>query len=102
MEMSQLPKYCYAQYLDDKLASNPTYSIQGCGPFMNHFCPGLLGLIRAQQPSHKPFQRRADLSRAMDNIEYTLKGMPAVCWLRADAEAARNRARVIEQTIPKR
>lgn len=95
IESAQLPKYCYAQYVDTRLAADPKYSIQGCGVWMNHFCPGLLQLMRAEKVSSPRSTRADNLHGATENFEYTLKHMPAGCWLRHDAESALSRARAM-------
>lgn len=98
-ELAQLPKYCYAQYVDDKLSSNPEYSIQGCGPFVNHYCGALVDLMRAQQFSRQKFQRRRHVDSAIKEIKYTLDNTSASCWLRPDAEAAMSRARLLDSML---
>ena len=45
-EATQLPKFCWSQYLDVK---GPEYEINGVGPAMNHYCDGLVELIRANK-----------------------------------------------------
>lgn len=99
IEQAQLPKYCYAQYVDEKLAGDPRYSIQGCGVTMNHFCPGLLHLMRAQKVSDSRGARAGELGSAIENFKYTLKAMPPGCWLRPDAEAALARAKIMERFL---
>jgi len=91
-ERAQLPKYCYAQFVDEKLRGHPEYSINGCGVSMNHFCYGLIYLIRAQKATDRAAYRRANAAHAITDIKYTLRGMTDDCRLRADAEAALNRA----------
>ena len=99
VERAQLPTYCYPQYVDSKLAQQPGYSIpRSCGVAMNHFCPGLIYLIRARKASDPPNIRRDNANRAITDINYTLRGMPKECPLRADAEAALARAKSIANT----
>lgn len=98
VERAQLPTYCYAQYVDEKLAAQPGYSITGCGGRMNHFCPGLIYLIRARKASDPPATRRTNAKHAIDDINYSLKDMTPGCPLRADAEAALARAMAILQS----
>lgn len=99
LELAQMPNYCYAQYVDEKLSSNPQYSIQGCGAYMNHYCPGLLQMMRAQKSSAPSYERKENIRQAKGNFDYTLKNMPQGCWLRPEAEAAASRARVVDASI---
>lgn len=99
LELAKLPEYCYAQYVNKKLESDARYSIQRCGPYMNHFCPGLIDLMRAQDV-RKPTQlRRERVASAVKNFEYTLSYMPEGCWLREDADAAMRMAVELEPQI---
>lgn len=99
VEQAQLPLYCYAQFVDKKYAADPRYSIRNCGGSMNHFCPGLLLLIRAQKVSDPPKTRKSNASRAEKDIMYTLNGMSPECPLRGDAEAALAKARAIQKYV---
>jgi hypothetical protein len=99
IELMQLPKYCHAQYIDEKLSSDPQYSIQGCGVYTNHFCPGLIRMSRGQKISLQRDLRREEIRIAKDAFNYTLIHMPEKCWLRQDAESALARAKIIEASI---
>lgn len=99
IELMQLPEYCHAQYVDDKLSGNPKYSIQGCGAYMNHYCPGLVQLERAKKVSAPRPERRENIRMAKNNFNYTLVHMPQVCWLRPYATDAMERAVAVEATI---
>lgn len=98
-EIAKLPKYCYAQYLSEQLAKDPQHSIQGCGPFMNHFCPGLVDMMRAQKPTAQRWERVERVESARKNFAYTLGNMPPNCWLREDAEKAAKEADFLAATI---
>lgn len=98
-EIAKLPKYCYAQYLSEQLAKDPQHSIQGCGAFMNHFCPGLVDMMRAQKPTSQRWERAERIESARKNFAYTLEHMPPNCWLRADAEKAAQEANTLAATI---
>ena len=39
-EVMLLPRFCWGQYLPG--VDGPPYTIEGCGVWMNHYCPGLL------------------------------------------------------------
>lgn len=99
-ERLQLPKYCWALYIDEKLATDPQYTIPGsCGGGMNHLCPGLVLLTRASTASN-PMQVRKDaLSRAKGELSYTLKAMTPNCPLRPDTETAMARAKSLERVL---
>lgn len=94
-EIAQLPKYCYSQYLSDKLSKDPNYSIQGCGAFTNHFCPGLVDMMRAQKASLQRWERNERVESARKNFAYTLEHMPPNCWLKPDAEKAMEAANAL-------
>jgi len=100
VEKAQLPKMCYAQYVDDKLASNPEYTFPpGCGAYMNHYCGGLILLYRASKASRPMGQRKEDLGMANDAFDYTLHYMPPTCPIRSDVEGAKARAGVVKKLL---
>lgn len=88
VETMQLPKFCWAQYLDVK---GPEYSINGCGERMNHYCWGLVELQRANKTFGNPAGRAAYLRYAKENTLYTIRGMEKypTCWLRSHVEKTR-------------
>ena len=95
-ERAQLPKYCWPQYVDAKFGGQPGYSFPpSCGVFMNHYCPGLIALIRAERFSDPQHIRVSNAGGAIGAFNYTLKNMPPACPLRADVEAAYARAKRI-------
>lgn len=96
LDLANLPKYCYAQYVDERLSKDPQHSIQGCGPFVNHFCPAVVSLNRASNPTRNKAERRRLVEFAIRETGYTLQHMPNGCWLRADADAVMMRARQLE------
>lgn len=100
LEMSKMPKYCYSQFLNDKLRDDPQYSIQGCGPFVNHFCPAILALIRAEDPKRNAADRRRKVEYVYREVAYTLNKLPDDCWLRPDIEAVTERAKAVELKLP--
>lgn len=86
-EIMQLPKYCWGHY--NKKFKGPKYNInkQSCGPYMNHFCPGILRFNRSQNPMAGKGERQTYLKHSLRNFEYTIKGMkeyPA-CYIRKHA-----------------
>lgn len=94
-EIANLPKYCYAQYVNEQYSKDPLHSIQGCGAYMNHYCPGLVDFMRAQSPALAKPQRVEKLKSAKKNFEYTLKYMPQNCWLRSDAQSSMRQAEML-------
>ena len=77
-EVAQLPQFCWAQYVDD--VEGPQYSISPrlCGVGMNHYCPGLVDLIRARKALGDQQQLKARLGHlrsARTNATYTLRAM---------------------------
>jgi len=95
IEVAQLPKYCWAQYVDQAYAGHPQFSIPNvCGPYVNHFCPGLVGLMQASSATHSMSGRREILRIAAENIQYTLryKGIQPPCPIYRDVKAAEARA----------
>ena len=98
-ERLQLPKYCWAQYIDKNYSGNPEYSITGCGVGMNHFCPGLIYLIRAQKVSNPPKVRAENAGGAIAEFNYTKRAMTPDCRLRADVDAALAKAKAIQASV---
>ena len=90
VEAMQLPKFCWGQYMDIK---GPEYGINGCGPFMNHYCYALVEELRANKSFGKADFRKAYLLKAMDSTMYTIRGMEKypTCWLRPHVESTRQR-----------
>lgn len=85
LELAQLPKFCWSQYMDIK---GPEYEIRDCGVRMNHYCPALQDLMRANKALGKPEERRRHLVLARRETLYTVNGMkdyPA-CPIRAHVE----------------
>jgi hypothetical protein len=87
-EVVQLPKFCWAQYMVG--VEGPQYEIprSSCGVYMNHYCPALLEVIRANKSFDNLGARRQHLLVARRETIYTLNGMkefPA-CPIRTHAE----------------
>jgi hypothetical protein len=92
VEIAQLPPYCWEQYLNG--VSGPQYRIdtQTCGPAVNHYCPGLVELMRAKGSIGDSRKRSYHLKRAQHQTLYTLKGIekyPA-CAIRGHAQKTLN------------
>jgi hypothetical protein len=92
VEIAQLPPFCWEQYLDG--VSGPQYRIdtQTCGPFVNHYCPGLVELMRAKASTGHSKKRLHHLKKAQHETLNTLRGLekyPA-CSIRRHAENTLN------------
>ena len=89
IEKSQLPKFCWKQ-MEVPNAVGPAYSFPAdCGPGMNHYCGGLVRLMRAKHASGK--ERMSLLGSAAGDIGYTqqwMKGYPN-CSIRGHVDASR-------------
>lgn len=102
MEIAYLPKYCYQQYVDGSLTTRE-FSIQSeaCGYEMNHFCPALVYMTRASQLSWPKNERRGAINSAMNDIEYTIRGMKPGCYITDDVYRAREKAKLLSTTVPR-
>jgi hypothetical protein len=89
VEVAQLPRFCWGQ-MNVPNAAGPQYNLGGCGWGMNHYCPGLIKLIRAKTSVGK--ERSLPLLRAAaGDIRYTeqaIKGFPD-CPIRSHVAASR-------------
>jgi hypothetical protein len=103
-EIAQLPSYCWAQYIEDK--QRPEYSVnsKGCGAGMNHYCPGLVELIRAKRSFGDKRKRLGHLETAKGNMLYTMRAMKDYpgCTLRADVEKTLNEINVYLRAFGKK
>ncbi|MBI2798815.1 MAG: hypothetical protein HYX63_00785 [Gammaproteobacteria bacterium] len=88
-EVVQLPKFCWGQYNAKLLPKMYTLvADKRCGPFTNHYCPGLLDYLHAINPIASKTARRQSYQSAITNTKYTLdglKGYPS-CPLRGHVE----------------
>jgi hypothetical protein len=48
VEIALLPQFCWAQF-EVPNAEGDDFRIRDCGPAANHYCPGLIYLIRAKR-----------------------------------------------------
>jgi len=90
VEIVQLPKFCWKQ-MGAPNVSGPEFTIQNdCGPGMNHYCAGLVALMRAKTATSKG-QRLSMLGLADTNVRYTenwMKDYPN-CSIRDHVAASR-------------
>lgn len=97
IEVAQLPRYCYAQYVDGAFGNNPAYSIphELCGYGMNHFCPALVYMIQASDFKRPRNERRGLAGSALHEINYTIQNMKPGCHITADVYKAKERAQAL-------
>lgn len=86
-EAAQLPLFCWGQLMSDEFRG-PEYQILDCGPFMNHYCLGLLKIVRANRTIGNIEQKKSYLRGARIDTETTLKDMTPYpnCSIREHAE----------------
>jgi len=73
VEIVQLPRFCWAQFQVPN-ADGDEFRMLECGPATNHYCGGLIELIRAKHSTSK--SSRLDLiQRADANVSYTERGI---------------------------
>lgn len=97
VELAQLPRYCWGQYVKE-LAGKPGYSIQNCGYGMNHYCPALTVMLRANKPGISRQDKIGHLRVARKEIEYTLVRVTPNCPILGDVKLADQRLRIMEQS----
>ncbi len=95
-EIMRLPKYCWGHY--NPRFKGPAYNIDRkiCGPYVNHFCPGILRFNRSQNLMANAMERQHYLRLALKNFDYTTKGMQAYpgCYIRKHAIIMEQRAKM--------
>jgi hypothetical protein len=96
-EIVALPRFCWQQF---KAATGPEYSLPPkalCGSAMNHYCPGLVDLIRAKRSVGNPKERVGNLRKAKNATLYTLRAMEEhpKCPLRSHAESTLNEVEML-------
>jgi hypothetical protein len=87
IEAAQLPPFCWGQMMDSNLAES-RYWITDCGSGANHYCLGLLKIVRANKIFGEKWRRSAMLRAAKDNTLYTLEAIKNYpnCSIRSHAE----------------
>jgi hypothetical protein len=89
VEIAQLPTFCWAQF-DVPDARGDEFKIRDCGVAVNHYCPGLIYLIRGKRSGAKgkalPLIQHADL-----DVAYTERGIADApkCSIREHVAATR-------------
>ena len=83
-----LPRFCWREMMGDDVRG-PEYEIpKSCGIGMNHYCVGLLKVVRANRTFGKLDHKRGLLRAARDHTLYTLRAMKDYpqCPIRGHAE----------------
>jgi hypothetical protein len=93
--LTQLPKYCWAQYKPEFKQTGIKSPVELCGVWMNHLCPGLVYMSSARKAIY-PKNTRLDLAKkALDQFNYTIKGMPTSCPIAEDVYTAKVQAETL-------
>jgi hypothetical protein len=89
VELAQLPTFCWAQ-MEVPNAVGTQFTINDCGPGANHYCPGLVWLLRGKNPTKYgkplPWLQHADVDIAY--TERSIKDYPN-CSIRGHVAASR-------------
>jgi hypothetical protein len=95
----QLPEYCQRQFRPKPIAPGaPKTKSTGkrtCPVNMNHFCPGLVALNRANNMLGSKSDRRFILGIAQKEIAEVQKQMTPACRRAADVDAAAQRVKMM-------
>ena len=92
LEVTQLPTYCQGSFRPE-LAGKPGYSLpQGCGVWINHFCPAIVELNRAGNLTAPMRARVYSLQSARDHLAYTRKNLQPTCPLTGELALLERRA----------
>ena len=90
VEIAQLPTFCWGQ-MGVPNASGPEFgSFENCGPGMNHYCAGLVHLVRSKRQPNKA-ARLGELGAADAEVRYTEKAIAGYpnCSVRENVAGAR-------------
>ena len=98
LELLRLPQYCIGQFRKEHW-NKPGYRIVGCGTFINHFCPALVGLMRAENVLAPKKERRHYFNTSGNHLAYTRKNMPQNCSVANDIAAAELRHRLLSISL---
>jgi hypothetical protein len=74
LELAQMPRFCYSQFQVPN-ATGREFRIEDCGPGMNHYCSGLMYVIRAKAVVGNKKARMDLLGHAATDIQYTENAM---------------------------
>jgi len=90
IEIARLPTFCWIQF-EVPGAQGDDFRIRDCGPSANHYCPGLIYLIRGKNTP--PKKRPLGLIQHADiDVAYTESGIANYpsCSIREHVEATRS------------
>jgi hypothetical protein len=73
VEIALLPTFCWAQF-EVPDAKGDEFTIRDCGPGANHYCPGLINLIRGKRLAAKD-RPLSQIQAADANVRYTEKAI---------------------------
>ncbi len=89
VEIARLPTFCWIQF-EVPGAQGDKFRIRDCGPSANHYCPGLIYLIRGK---NTPLKKRplGLIQHADVDVAYTESGIAGYpnCSIREHVEATR-------------
>jgi hypothetical protein len=75
-EQALLPTFCWGQFNEAFSGpQNAEYNIHDCGAVINHYCPGLVDLMRANKTFGNRGRKMNYLQSAKTNTLYTLNGI---------------------------
>ena len=99
-EISQLPKFCWGQMAVPN-AVGDQYKPTNCGPGTNHYCPGLVKLLRAKREVDGR-KKRSMVESAASDVRYTegyIASFPA-CSIRPHVEATKVEVGLLLRLLP--
>jgi hypothetical protein len=97
-EVVNLPPYCQAD-MRPQVFRAPGTRAYGCSERFNHFCPAIVAMNRAMNPTLPMTARRYNLQLAEGHLNYTRTHMPATCRLAPDLQAAENQTRLLRTLV---
>lgn len=99
LELLQVPKYCQQQFLSKHDGKVMSKLFSGCSR-VNHLCPGLILINRAEKHSIPKGERKRILRQAKNEIDYSSSQLTNNCNVKADIESAQMRIRFLEKVLP--
>jgi len=89
IEIALLPQFCWRQF-EVPNTQGEEFGVRDCGPGANHYCPGLLYLIRSKSPAAKG-RPLSYLGVADSNVSYTERAIADYpnCSIREHVAATR-------------
>ena len=98
LEIAKLPKYCQGQFMP-ALAKQPGYAFPPACGWVNHLCPGMVLLNRAQDLSLPRKDRQYALSQVDGELAYTRLHMTPTCLLAPDLRAAEFKLKILQISL---